>query len=277
MVVARQDPDAVRLFCVKRHSKSGFLGGALVFPGGKVSASDRDPLWEEQSTQLTPRALGFADDAATARAFAIAALRELLEEAAILPTAGDRLAGDEVEQFRKELSEHAGEPGDDSSRFRELLRARDLLLDSVRLEALSRWVTPRAEERRYDTRFYVLVAPPGQAGRHDDHETTQGFWASPSEIVALWERGEAFLAPPTLRTVQLFERASSLQQVLDVARAHHLAPVCPEFVLDGDVGALALPGDVLYPEPHPPPADPDAPTRFVLEDGRFLPRRVVRG
>jgi 8-oxo-dGTP pyrophosphatase MutT (NUDIX family) len=274
VVVVRQDPDAVRWFCVKRHAKSGFLGGALVFPGGKVSDSDRDPAWEPLVTPLSERALSVADDLVSARAFAIAALRELVEEAALLPTVGAALDEAGVEDFRRALAERGKALGDESRALRELLVARGLRLDVSRFESLSRWVTPKAEERRYDTRFYVLEAPAGQPGRHDEHETTHSFWASSDELLAMWRSNEVFLAPPTLHTLLFLQPAANVDDVLSRARGHSLSVLCPEFVMDGEVGILTLPGDRLYPEKHPPPSDPDAPTRFVMTDGRFLPERV---
>ena len=48
----------LEVFCVVRHTKSGFLGGAVVFPGGKVDAADRDPAWSETTT--TARLFGQA-------------------------------------------------------------------------------------------------------------------------------------------------------------------------------------------------------------------------
>jgi 8-oxo-dGTP pyrophosphatase MutT (NUDIX family) len=274
VVVVRQDVDAVRLFCVKRHAKSGFLGGALVFPGGKLSDSDRDSEWAERVTPLSERVLSVADDEVSARAFAVAALRELVEEAALLPTVGAALDGPGVEAMRRELVERSRELDDESRALRELLGARGLTLDMSRFEALSRWVTPRAEARRYDTRFYVLEAPSGQPGRHDEHETTQSFWASPAELLAMWRKNEVFLAPPTLHTILFVEPANTVDDVLSLARGHSLVPLCPEFVMDGEVGVLTLPGDRLYPEKLPPPSDPGAPTRFVMRDGRFVPERV---
>lgn len=272
VIVVREDDDCIRLFCVKRHQSSGFLGGALVFPGGKLAAADLDPEWEARSTPLGERARLLGTDERVARGYAVAALRELLEEAAILPTVGPSLGPEALESLRRELGSRAQEP----RAFQSLLAERELVLDVARLEALWRWVTPRAEQRRFDTRFYVLSAPPGQSGRHDDHETTHSFWASPTELLQVWERGEAFLAPPTLRAIQLFERARSVEEALGLARVQPLEPVCPEFMMVGESAVLALPGDALFSEPRAAPSDPDAPTRFVLEDGRFIPRRVPR-
>lgn len=272
VVVARDAGGAIEVFCVERHMRSGFMGGAVVFPGGKVDASDKLAGWAERATELGPRARAFASDESDARAFAVAALRELLEEAAMLPVVGE-LTGERLEPLRRELAERsaAGAPG---SALLELLRARDLMLDTSGLEAISRWVTPAAETRRYDTRFYLLRAPAGQLGRHDEHETTKSFWMQPSEILSLWAKGSIFLAPPTSHTLALLENAASVDAALAIVRRHPLEPVCPFFAQDGDQVVLALPGDPLYPDASPGSADPDGPTRFVLEDGRFVPRRA---
>src|SRR5580704_10521111 len=72
----------VEVFCVERHRKSGFLGGAVVFPGGKVDPDDASAEWDSAV------AGGDAED----RAQRIAGCREALEEAAILPLVGGILA-----------------------------------------------------------------------------------------------------------------------------------------------------------------------------------------
>lgn len=270
VVVVRPAEAGVELFCVERHARSGFLGGAVVFPGGKVDPADRQDHWEELSTPLGARARAFAGSTSDARAFAIAALRELLEEAAILPVADATLDAAAALALREEL---AGRSGDGN--FATLLRRHGLRVDSARLEALARWITPAAESRRYDTRFYVLALPHGQVGLHDRRETTSSFWATPAQVLERAERAEIFLAPPTMRSVELFRDATSIDQVMSIARAQSLAPVCPFFSMDGDRAVLALPGDPLFPEPHAPPADPTAPTRFELEGARFVGRRVT--
>lgn len=267
VVVVRQAASGVELFCVQRHARSGFLGGAIVFPGGKVDPADAHEQWRELSTGLGDRVRQLADSEARARSFAIAALRELLEEAALLPVTGAALDAEAALSLREQLARE--------SSFADLLRHHDLRVDTARLEALGRWVTPAAESRRYDTRFYVLPLPQGQSGAHDQHETTSSFWATPARVLERWERGEIFLAPPTVRSVEIFRAAGSVDEALAIARGQSLDPVCPYFVMDGDRAVLALPGDPLFPEPGEPPADPLAPTRFEMDGGRFVGRRVT--
>lgn len=276
VVVVRPGPGGgIKVFCVKRHAASGFLGGAVVFPGGKVSPVDCAPDWERAVTPLAERATKVSEDAAAARGFAVAALRELFEEAGLLPTAGAPLDDASIEALRAELAHRTAERSDGAREFLDLMLERALCLDAGALEAVSRWITPAAEERRYDTRFYLLVAPPGQSGRHDDHETTHSFWSAPAEVLAAWENDQVFLAPPTVRTLELLALATNVDDARAIARRQSLDPVCPFFAMDGESAVLALPGDPLYPDAAAP-SDPQGPTRFVFEQGRFVPRRVQR-
>ena len=274
VIVVREVSGGIELFCVERHARSGFLGGAVVFPGGKVDAADQGPGWANLTTPLLARAHEFAKAKEDALGFAIAALRELLEEAAILPVVGDVIDGNDALALRELLSRSPG-PGDGAQGFADLLRARGLVVDTARLHALWRWVTPEAEAKRYDTRFYLLPMPKGQVGVHDQYETTSSFWATPARVLERWMAGEIFLAPPTARSIEIFTAARSIEQALEVAAAQDLDPICPAFVLDGEQPVLTLPGDPLHPEPRPLPKDPSAPTRFVMENGRFVGRRAA--
>jgi 8-oxo-dGTP pyrophosphatase MutT (NUDIX family) len=275
VIVVREAAAGVELFCVERHARSGFLGGAVVFPGGKVDDGDQGPGWSELSTPLCPRALEFAEQKEVAQGFAIAALRELLEEGAILPVVGDVIDGTEALALRDQLAKPQ-EPGKPSARaFAELLRERGLVADTARLQPLWRWVTPEAEAKRYDTRFYLLPVPKGQVGIHDQHETTSSFWATPEQVLSRWMNGEIFLAPPTVRSIEIFTTARTVEQALLIAGTQNLDPICPAFVLDGEQPILTLPGDPLHPEKLAVPVDPSAPTRFVMENGRFVGRRAA--
>ena len=49
---------------------------------------------------------------------------------------------------------------------RDFLRARALLLDLGALYPFARWMTPEAESRRYDARFFIAVAPRANTTRH---------------------------------------------------------------------------------------------------------------
>lgn len=257
VIVLRENDSAgtLEVFCVKRHARSGFLGGAVVFPGGKVDVSDTLPGWEAMTTAPSPRSLAFESESANARALAVAACRELLEEATILPALPATL---DAVDLRRSIDERT---------LYEALGERGLTLDIAKLLPFGRWVTPEAESRRFDARFYLLALPPGQEGDHDRHETTSSFWASPREILQRFFEGEIMLAPPTTRALELLTRAPGLEAAARIAEAQCLEPICPVFVTGESSPFLALPGDPAHPVRE---RRVDGATRFIMQDGKFI-------
>lgn len=270
VVVVRDGPRGLETFCVERHRRSGFMGGALVFPGGKVDPEDHAEIWGELTTPLGPRARAFADSETVARAFAVAALREALEEAAILPLVGDTLDAQGALSLRVRASSASDTNGRTNGLAVELMTMGSKL-DTARLEAISRWITPKIEPKRFDTRFYLLELPKAQVGEHDSHETTLSFWSTPGDILARWKRGEVMLAPPTSFTIGLFSRAESVEEAFDIARSQPLSAIEPMLADDRGQPVIVMPGDPLHPDPAV--FGPDAPTRFVLDGGRFVATR----
>jgi 8-oxo-dGTP pyrophosphatase MutT (NUDIX family) len=265
LVLVRPSHDAIEIFFVERHTKSAFMGGALVFPGGKVDATDSDPGWLACTTPPRPQA--FAEDEARARSFAVAACREALEEATILPLSGKTLTFDELVLLRKRIAEKQ------TSLLTHLLEHR-LTMDLGSLHPLARWVTPVQEGRRFDARFFLAVAPEGQRGSHDDHETTASFWSTPERVLARFDLGEVQLAPPTHRTLEVLSKARTVDEAVGIAARADKEPICPRLVrhlaAEGETLALVLPGDPEHEvrEPRVPGA-----SRFVLRGERWSPQR----
>jgi 8-oxo-dGTP pyrophosphatase MutT (NUDIX family) len=250
----------VEVFCVERQ-KVGFMGGMVVFPGGKLDPGDLDAAWEALAS--APRALAtpWAADEATSLGLAVAACREALEEAAILPVVGEPLAHEELLAWRARAARK-------EATLRDLLAAAGRKLDLGALVPFARWITPVAESRRYDTRFFLFAASAALTGAHDDHETTASFWAAPGEVVRRFVGGELQLAPPTHRTLEILAGAGSTREALELARGACLDPVCPRLVAQEHTVALVLPGD-----PEHDVKTPRSPgkSRYVMRGGRFLP------
>jgi 8-oxo-dGTP pyrophosphatase MutT (NUDIX family) len=268
IILVRDGERGVEVFCVRRSKGSRFLGGAIVFPGGKVDAADGDPRWSAitnapratSTTATTP----FAAEPQHLRAITIAACREMLEEAAILHVVGEHVRDvtqDAVSTLRARLA-------DDPLALSSFLTERRLTLDLHALYPFARWITPVAEARRYDTRFFVAAAPPGQTGMHDQHETTESMWATPARILERWESNEVDLAPPTQRTLWLLASCTSIRSVVELAEAACLDPICPQLVKQGETIALTLPGD---PEHEVRESRVPGPSRYVRRGDRFVP------
>jgi 8-oxo-dGTP pyrophosphatase MutT (NUDIX family) len=235
--------EGIEVFCVERNKQSRFMGGAIVFPGGKLDGSDVLAEWTPLTTppRLPARgAIPFTSSDAHFRSLAIAGARETLEEAAILHVHDGKVTQDELFALRREL-----ETVPDA--LRAFLSKRRLRLDLAALHPFARWITPEAESRRFDARFFVAIAPEGQTGAHDERETMASFWASPAEVLRRFEAGEVQLMPPTHRTIAMLADCSSTKAVLAMADASNLDPICPRLVKHADAGgetmALVLPGD----------------------------------
>jgi 8-oxo-dGTP pyrophosphatase MutT (NUDIX family) len=262
VVPLRDAAGGLEVFSVLRHPKSGFLGGALVFPGGKLDATDADEAWARLAASPAPeRSEAFATATAGALALAVCACREAFEEASLLPAlrGGAAVAADEIDELRAGL----GDGRDLAAR----LAARGVSLAFGALVPFARWITPEAEARRFDARFFLLEMPPGQVGRHDGRETTHGFWATPADVLQRAAAGEFFLAPPTSRALELLSATANVAEAARLAARQSLAPICPTFVADPVAPFLALPGDPAHAVGE---RRVDGPSRYVLREGRFV-------
>ncbi len=267
LVVVRDAAAAggLEVFCVERH-KVGFLGGAVVFPGGKLDPGDLDPAWADRATRPREPRTPIAPDESTLRGLSVAACREALEEAAILPLTGAPQAHAELLEWRERIAREgiAVLPG--------LLASRGAKIDLAALYPLARWITPVSEPRRFDTRFFLFVADASLTGAHDDRETTASFWAAPAEVLRRFRVGELQLAPPTHRTLEVLAAARDARDAVAVAERACLEPICPRAVLQrdarGETMAIVLPGD---PEHEVREARVAGKSRYVMRDGRLLP------
>jgi 8-oxo-dGTP pyrophosphatase MutT (NUDIX family) len=272
LVVVRDGRPGLEVFCVERQ-KVGFLGGAIVFPGGKMDEADLDRRWVDHATAPRPPATPMAADDDTYRALAVAACREALEEAAILPVVGTPLDHATRLAWRARTARRGKtEPPTDAATLLQLVTDAKVKVDLAALWPMSRWITPVAESRRFDTRFFLYAASAEQTGVHDDHETTASFWATPAEVLRRFVAGELQLAPPTHRTLETLVAAPDTRAALAMAAASCLEPICPSLVTHvdsvGQTMALVLPGD---PEHDVRESRSPGASRYVLRGDRFLP------
>jgi 8-oxo-dGTP pyrophosphatase MutT (NUDIX family) len=186
----------------------------------------------------------FAADEATVLGFHVSAVRETFEEAGVLLArpryAGVKAgAGADGEHRRVELNPQR-------RRLRAALAAgrldlagwltqRRLVLDLGCLTYLSRWVTPVAQPRRYDTCFFVARAPVGQIVAHDRAETTGQRWLPAATALDEHEAGRLELMHPTVRTLQ------ALAAVITAAAAQaHVRSILPHAEVDADGRVVSI-------------------------------------
>ncbi len=251
MLVLRDTASGPEVFMVRRHHGNEFMAGAYVFPGGRVEEGDRGVAaesWCDGMAEAVSRVPG--DDPDTAAAFVVAAARELFEEAGVL-VARDRRGqlvplGDpdthaRFTAFRADV--HAG-----ARTFPDVLRAEGLRLALDAIVPFAHWVTPPADVRRFDTRFFLAPMPPDQRPAHDELETTEGRWLRPAEAIGRAMRGEIALPPPTWTSLRELEPLPSAAAALAWAARRPVVRREPKVaVVDGESMVL-LPGDPLFPD-----------------------------
>ncbi len=241
---------SLEVLMVRRNLRSDFVGGAYVFPGGAVDPLDGGAEAEALCTGRTDAGastlLGFASGGL---AYWVAVVRETFEEAGILLArregGPDLLAGDqEVERFVTErVAVNAG-----TRRFLDLCRDENLRLTVGDIHYFAHWITPRGAPRRYDTRFFVAAAPPGQIAAHDAGETIADVWISPQDALARHRAGEIEIIFPTIRNLQVIGRFATSAALLAAAEeASSAVPAIePRVVPDGNGMRIVLPGDPGY-------------------------------
>jgi len=141
---------------------------------------------------------------------------------------------------------------------RELREEAGVDLDPSVLQPAGRWLTPPFGSIRFDTRFYVAAMPDDQMAHWAEGELDAGEWIRPSEALALWERAEALLAPPTLHALRCLAEGSA-----DVARRM----AAPAEASRGDVTRIELVRGVFTLPLRTPTLPPATHTNTVIFAG----------
>lgn len=198
----------VEILMVRRSQRSEVLGGAYVFPGGKVETTDaqvvRDAaVMERLYERLGEPALGRE----MAAAMFAAAARETVEECSV--TVGVT----ELVPFSRWITPRM----------------------------------PSVQRRRFDTRFFVAPLPEGEKAVHDNHEAIESTWFSPRAALERYWAGDIDLAPPQIMSLAQLARYGNLSEAIEMIGRRPPPLIEPEAVRASDVRAVAYPGDPAHP------------------------------
>jgi 8-oxo-dGTP pyrophosphatase MutT (NUDIX family) len=120
------------------------------------------------------------------------------------------------------------------------------LAAAAELRPWSRWITPDLVPVRFDTRFYVAVAPAHSPPRPDGVETTDAGWFSPHEALERHRAGDLSLVFPTIKHLEQLLPHASASDVLAAADERPIEPITPRVIGQGDDRRVVLPGDAGY-------------------------------
>jgi 8-oxo-dGTP pyrophosphatase MutT (NUDIX family) len=248
VTLVRDAPLGLEVLMLQRSMSLAFMPGAHVFPGGALDPGDDSPGLRELCVGLddaaASQALGLARGGL---AYWVAAIREAFEEAGILLAydgSGNvvSLDGEAAERFRVHRFALDRGRGD----FAAFARSEGLRLATDRLLYFGHWITPVGVPRRYDTRFFLAIAPGGQEAQHDNHETVAHAWVRPQEALDLCAKEMLNMRFPTIKTLERFAACSTAAELVAQISSTRDIPVrLPRITKDG---RTLLPGDPGYDE-----------------------------
>ena len=151
--------------------------------------------------------------------------------------------GERSNEAGAELTVEEDERAHRACAIRELAEEAGIeLSEDADLKAWSRWITPEEVPIRFDTRFYVALAPPHSPPKADGEETVDAGWFTPRRALELHGAGEMKLVFPTIKHLETLLAYRNADQVL-AAVGDRVEPVLPKVVGEGEDLRVLLPGD----------------------------------
>jgi 8-oxo-dGTP pyrophosphatase MutT (NUDIX family) len=236
-------PDGVEVLMLRRTAAMKFAPGAYVFPGGSVDEADfsAEIGWHGPSPADFGSWLGCS--AELAGALVCAAVRETFEESGVLLAGTPDGAVASTADPSWEADRMALTAG--TLTLPGLLARRGLAVRADLLVPWTRWITPEAEPRRFDTWFFAAALPGGQEATGHLAEADKAAWLRPAEAIAAARAGTISLLPPTATTLNEFTKCGDLADIL--GRRRTVAPVEPRMVVEDGEAWLLIPDEVAYP------------------------------
>jgi len=209
---------------VRRTPEARFMGGAWVFPGGSVDATD----------DLDEARRAVASSGTGMLRWLAAAVRELVEETGIwlleskTVVTSDRPSGEAV--------------------YFDVLE-RDERFAGESLQYFANWITPEPLPVRFDTRFFAATVPDGLDPIADGTEVVGARWVRPGDALSQAAAGTWDIAFPTRKILEFlggFGTTGPLTEHIDEAPA--VTSIQPRLVVvDGKVEIL-MPNDSGFDE-----------------------------
>jgi 8-oxo-dGTP pyrophosphatase MutT (NUDIX family) len=240
VILLRASEQGPAVYYLRRQVSMEFAGGMCVYPGGGVDPRDfdADVAWDGPTPAEWAERLGCDEE--MARALVCAAVRETFEESGVLlagPHAHEVVAdttGADWEADRAALESR-------ELAMTELLTRRGLVLRTDLLGAWGAWLTPIFEPKRYRTWFFVALLPEGQRTRDVSTESSEVTWLPAADAVAMAERGEMLMLPPTYLTSLEVSGYGSPAEVVEAAHGRVLQMHTPDLEALGDGWTLSIP------------------------------------
>jgi 8-oxo-dGTP pyrophosphatase MutT (NUDIX family) len=240
VILLRASDQGPAVYYLRRQVSMDFAGGMCVYPGGGVDPRDfdADVAWAGPEPADWAKRLGCDEE--MARALVCAAVRETFEESGVLlagphgdevvaDTTGDDWEADRVALESRELA------------MTDFLTRRGLVLRTDLLGVWAAWLTPVFEPKRYRTWFFVALLPEGQRTRDVSSESSEVTWLPAADALAMAERGEMLMMPPTYLTSLEVAQYAGPTEVVDAAHGRTVEMHTPGLEALGEGWTLSVP------------------------------------
>jgi 8-oxo-dGTP pyrophosphatase MutT (NUDIX family) len=137
-----------------------------------------------------------------------------------------------------------GEDAHRAAAVRELSEEAGIQVPAEGLVAYSRWITPKVVPIRFDTRFYLALAPAHSPPVPDGSETVDAGWFGPQDALDMHHAGELPLVFPTIKHLESLGGFANAEGALEAARRREVKAVEPEVVGEGDDRRIVLPDEL---------------------------------
>jgi glyoxylase-like metal-dependent hydrolase (beta-lactamase superfamily II)/8-oxo-dGTP pyrophosphatase MutT (NUDIX family) len=251
LVLVRDSAQGMEVFMMQRTFQAAFVPGGYVFPGGALDASDAHPCFESHCAGLNDRSasqlLGIHSGGL---AYWVAAIRECFEESGLLLACGqDGNLIDMTEPRGTEFSAFRQRVDSGELAFSELCIAQGLTLALDKLFYFSHWITPIGAPRRFDTRFFVAVAPENQIASHDNKETIAHAWMRPADVLERHRARQIDIMFATAKTVEMLGRFATTDMLMNHIRNLDAVPTSiPRASTSRSGRRVLIQGDFAYAE-----------------------------
>jgi 8-oxo-dGTP pyrophosphatase MutT (NUDIX family) len=200
-ILVRSRGTQPEILLLKRGEHARFMPNAYVFAGGALDPDDESADARELCQGLNDlRASERLQLPANGLRFFIAAVREVFEECGLLLAYGSRgELVDLTEWDESRLREVRLQLSAGQLNLAALCKAQGWRLAVDKLAFFSHWITPPGK-LRFDTRFFLSLAPPKQHAFLAGNEMSELVWRTAAEALAEHASGRLLLMFPT-RTI----------------------------------------------------------------------------
>ena len=128
----------------------------------------------------------------------------------------------------------------------EMAKKEELELATDLLAHYSHWLTPTFMPKRFDTHFFIALAPENQIAVHDGEESIDSVWIGPNDAMDKAKSEKYTIIFPTLMNVEYLSKYSSANAAVEDAKRTKTVSVLPKMEVTPEGKFLNIPAEAGY-------------------------------